>query len=44
MKKERKRRQGVSRILKNNLYMLRCAVKYAPSYLVGSIVEASYGE
>lgn len=39
MKKERKRRQGVSRILKNNLYMLRCAVKYAPSYLVGSIVE-----
>lgn len=39
MSKDKKMRQPLSRILKNNFYMLRFAAKYVPSYVFWMIVE-----
>lgn len=39
MNENKKERQSLSRMLKNNIYMLRFAAKYVPSYVVGMIVE-----
>ncbi len=34
-----KERQSLSRMIKNNFYMLRFAAKYTPSYIFGAMVE-----
>ena len=39
MSKNKKERQSLSRMLKNNFYMLRFAAKYVPSYVFWMIVE-----
>ena len=39
MSKDKKEHQSLSRMLKNNFYMLRFAAKYVPSYVFWMIVE-----